>query len=113
MVEHAAIVFVHVQARGEGNLAKVGKARGALAFFFGATEGRKQQGGENSDDGDHDKQFDQGEALFRKACGFQSHHRVYIYATGRETDAGSDTRASRVTGDAWRVTREEGDEGRN
>ncbi len=36
VVKEAAVVIVRIKACGHGNLAEVGIAGGALAFFFGA-----------------------------------------------------------------------------
>jgi len=68
VVEHAAVVVVHVEARGDGDLAEVGIAGRALTFFFGAAKGGEKKSGEDCDNGDDDKEFDEREPR----CGTRS-----------------------------------------
>jgi hypothetical protein len=61
MVEHAAVVVVHVQASRDGHLSEVGKASGALSLFFSSTQCREQERGKDGNDSDDNQKFDESE----------------------------------------------------
>ncbi len=50
---------------GDGDLAEVGVAGSALAFFFGATESWEEKSGEDCNNGDDDEKFDEGKRARR------------------------------------------------
>jgi len=59
--ETLAVIVVPVKLHPDSELAQVADALNALSGHFAAGEGWKQQCGQNSDDGNHDEQFNQGE----------------------------------------------------
>ena len=56
----AAVVVSHVKVLCDAHLAEAVHARRGFAFFLRFGEGRQEQGGENGNDRDDDKQFDEG-----------------------------------------------------
>ena len=57
------VVIGGVEGEGGIDLSEVTDAFDGIRLTFGAGEGRHEQGGEDSDDGDHDEHFDEGEAM--------------------------------------------------
>jgi len=58
-------MIVRVKNRGERNLSQIGPARDASGLRLGPAQGRKQQAGQNCDDGNDDEQFDERKSTFR------------------------------------------------
>ena len=58
-------MIIRVKNRGERDLPQIGPARDASGLRLGPAQGRKQQAGQNCDDGNDDEQFDERKSSFR------------------------------------------------
>ena len=56
-------MVIEIHLKREANLFEVGKANRLLTFLFSASERGQEQRGQNGDDGDDDKQFNQREGI--------------------------------------------------
>src|SRR6266850_4928192 len=90
-------MLVDVHEYGECLLAFAVDAVGLPAFFFCRGEGGKKEGGQNSDDGNDDEQFDERESRSRSRSGSAFHG--LILPDFRKKASGFDSFHTRFSGE--------------
>src|SRR5579871_425943 len=75
VIEHA-IIIIHVHVRGQSDLFLIGETGSGSGLLAGLSEHGKENGSQNSDNGDNDKQLDECERAFTTNRACQLHDRL-------------------------------------